>query len=64
MDKSLYEDLRDVLNKHSVENQSDTPDMILATYLIDCLKAWNTATRRRTNFFNSNDKPGSETDVG
>lgn len=43
----LYEDLRKVLNHHSVETGSDTPDIILATYLIDTLKVWNKTIRRR-----------------
>lgn len=51
MELDLHQDLMGVLNKHSVENGSDTPDSILASYLIDCLKAWNTATRRRDSFY-------------
>lgn len=35
--KSLHEELREVLNRHSVENASNTPDFILAQYLIGCL---------------------------
>jgi hypothetical protein len=49
----LDEELKTVLNKHSVENGSNTPDFILATYLIQCLNAWNTATNRRDAFFKS-----------
>lgn len=50
-DNSLHQDLRIILNKHSAENGADIPDNILATYLIDCLKALNTAVRRRDKFF-------------
>jgi hypothetical protein len=40
-------DLASVLNSHSADNKADTPDFILAAYLIDCLttyrriKEWN-----------------------
>ena len=40
----LERDLAQVLNKHSAENESNTPDFILAEYLMGCLKAFNTAT--------------------
>lgn len=37
-----------LLNWHSKENGSNTPDFILADYLIDCLNAWDKAVTRRT----------------
>lgn len=43
----LEKDLTDVLNKHSAENDSDTPDYILAKYLIRCLAAYNSAVKER-----------------
>jgi len=48
----LEEELRDLLNKHSRESFSDTPDIILAKYLMSCLAAFETATKRRTAWFN------------
>lgn len=42
---SLERELASVLNKHSAENGSNTPDFILAEYLISCLKAYNVATK-------------------
>lgn len=41
----LERELASVLNKYSAENGSNTPDFILAEYLIGCLKAFNTATK-------------------
>ena len=41
------DDLRDVLNKHSVENLTDTPDWILAEYLFNCLQAYHVLHRDR-----------------
>jgi len=44
---SLREDIAAALNKHSAENGSDTPDFILARYLVSCLAAYDTATLAR-----------------
>ena len=44
---SLYDDLTATLNSHSAENGSDTPDYILAEYLLSCLSAFDKATRHR-----------------
>ena len=38
-------ELQDIINKHSKENDSDTPDFILAEYLNDCLKVFNKIMR-------------------
>ena len=43
----LAEDLTALLNRHSRENQSDTPDFILATYLERCLEAFEAASNHR-----------------
>lgn len=44
-------ELSSLLNKHSRENQSDTPDYILATYLMSCLEAFETATAYRATWY-------------
>lgn len=44
---SLQKDLAEVLNFYSAENGSNTPDFILATYLLACLKAFEEASRTR-----------------
>jgi len=44
-------ELRDLLNRRSMENGSDTPEFILAQYLTDCLRAWNRATKRREDWY-------------
>jgi len=41
------EELGILINKHSKESSSNTPDFILATYLESCLKAFDRATHRR-----------------
>ena len=47
---SLNEELTVLLNKHSIENGSNTPDFILAEYLINCLNAWSTAVNHRDSW--------------
>ena len=40
-------DLRKLINRHSKENDSDTPDFILAEYLNNCLENFNNIIRKR-----------------
>lgn len=41
-------ELEQMLNRHSKENGSNTPDYILAEYLIDCLIVFDRAVKRRS----------------
>jgi hypothetical protein len=43
----FQKDLKALLNRYSMENESDTPDYILATYLAQCLEAFEFAVRTR-----------------
>lgn len=43
--------LQSLINAHSEENGSDTPDFILARYLLSCLSAWNDAVKRREKWY-------------
>ncbi len=45
------DDLETLLNRHSMENGSDTPDFILAEYLTNCLQAFDTALHSRTHWY-------------
>jgi len=38
---TFKKELEHLINRHSVENESDTPDFILAEYIRRCLDAWN-----------------------
>lgn len=51
VDPSFRSDLEHLLNRHSKENGSDTPDFILANYIYDCLEAFDTAVRTRTRWY-------------
>lgn len=43
--------LKSLINRYSMENQSGTPDFILAEYLSHCLKAFTLATRAREHWY-------------
>lgn len=47
----LADELRAVLNRHSAENPSGTPDFILAEYLLNCLAAFDVAVNARAHWF-------------
>lgn len=48
---SLEEEIREAVNRHSMENVSNVPDFILAHYLIGCLGNFNEAVKRRTAWY-------------
>lgn len=41
------DELRALINKHSKENASNTPDHILAGYLLGCLQVYDSTVRSR-----------------
>jgi len=43
--KTFARELAALINRHNIESQSDTPDYVLADYLIDCLDAWARMSR-------------------
>lgn len=43
-------ELEQLINKHSMENGSNTPDFILAHYLAGCLRSFNEAVNARTKW--------------
>ena len=47
----LQKDLSTLLNKYSRETVSNTPDFILANFLLDCLTAWEKATSKRDKWW-------------
>lgn len=46
-------EIETVLNRYCKENDSNTPDFILATYLMDCLNAFNNAVSSREKWYNN-----------
>ena len=51
-------ELTSLINKYSMENGSDTPDFILAKYLVACLRAFSTTVRNRDNWYGVSLYPG------
>lgn len=56
-------ELKDLINKHSIENKSDTPDFILARFLMECLLAYSDTVNRRDGWYGDkhwDEKPAAE----
>jgi hypothetical protein len=51
MNPEFQTELQSLLNRHSLENGSDTPDFLLAQYLVGCLQAWNAAVCARERWY-------------
>ena len=48
---TFQQELEKLINKHSLENGSNTPDFLLAGYLIKCLQTWNEACQAREEYY-------------
>ena len=44
-------ELRDLINHHSIENGSDTPDFILAEFMCNCLQVFSTVVKKRDMWY-------------
>jgi hypothetical protein len=47
----FVDELKALINKHSLERQSNTPDFILAEYMMDCLQNFNRAISARYQWY-------------
>lgn len=54
----LRKEIEEAINRTSTENGSNTPDWILADYLLACLKAFDTAVVARDNWYGKQPVPG------
>ena len=59
MNDEFEKELRSLINKHSQENLSNTPDFILSQYILGCLAAFNTAVQQRENWYGRDPQHGS-----
>lgn len=57
MQANFEKELESLINRHSQENASNTPDFILAQYILSCLLAFNTAVQQRETWYGREDKP-------
>lgn len=44
-------EIENLINSHSLENGSDTPDFILAEYLTDCLETFDKTIQKREKWY-------------
>lgn len=51
MNSNFEKELQKLLNKHSIENGSNTPDFILSWYLMNCLQTLNILTDKREDWY-------------
>ena len=51
---TFEKELEELINKHSKENASNTPDWVLGQYLAGCLAVFNLATQHREAFWGRN----------
>ena len=51
MAESFADELETLINRYSMENGSNTPDFILAHYLLACLNAWNVGIGQRESWY-------------
>ena len=49
--ENFEHELKTILNRYIMENDSDTPDFILATYMMECLHAYNKALQNREKWY-------------
>lgn len=56
---SLRQDIEAAINKNSAERGSNTPDFILADFLLASLAAFDTASLRREEWYGAKNSPGS-----
>lgn len=52
MERTEFErELEGLINKYSSQSESDSPDFMLAEYLINCLNNFNLITRKRERWY-------------
>lgn len=57
--KGLRHEIEQAINRVSAENGSNTPDFILADFLVSCLVAFDRATTERERWYGCKHRPGS-----
>jgi len=58
--ESLEHAIRDLLNNFSAENGSDTPDFLLADFLLACLDTFNKTVKARDTWYGVHLEPGNK----
>ena len=55
----LEREISNLLNRHSAENAANTPDFVLAEYLMACLRSFNAAVQARDQWYGIKPAPGT-----
>jgi hypothetical protein len=50
-------ELKCLINRYSQENASNTPDFIIAQFLLGCLAAWNQGVQQRETWYGRDARP-------
>ena len=58
---NLRTEIEYAINRNSAENGSNTPDFILADFLLRCLEAFDVAGRARDSWYGIAPRPGAAT---
>lgn len=56
-EKSFRSELENLINRHSAENGSNTPDFLLAEYLMVQLHTWDQFVTRRERWYGRAPRP-------
>ena len=56
-EETFVKELERLINKHSQENASNTPDFILAQYLQGCLAVFAQAVQQRETWYGRDARP-------
>jgi len=56
-EEEFQKELTELINKHSMENASNTPDWLLAQYLSGCLAIFTTAIQQRESWYGHDPRP-------
>lgn len=54
-------ELQHLINRYSIENGSNTPDFLLADYLVTCLENFNNISKQREQWYGTSLIPGTKT---
>lgn len=56
---TFEQELEELINRYSKENESNTPDFILAEYILNALNAFNVATNHRETWYGRINQSGT-----
>lgn len=62
--QALLKEIASVLNRHSQENRSNTPDFMLAEYLLGCLTVYENTISKREKWYGIPDPFSQNNKIG